>query len=379
LNHWLQEHYIVVWYCVVSGNAVDIAASLEKENATRDIGIQWEDRSQHDHNYSAPHRRHHSDSSVASQTPVIETESKGVGCEFDSGAATVANLLSTDTDALLYTGITLTAFHTLVTVMTAHADVPYRLPVGDQILLTLMKLRLNLIFADLARRFRISESLASRIFSSWLDILAAKLKDLIVWLPRETIRACMPTAFKEHYPKTTCIIDCAESFIQKPTNLTSRNETYSHYKSHNTAKYMVAISPHGQIMFVTKAYGGRASDKFIVQDSGFLDKLVPGDEVMADRGFTIDDLLYPLRVKLNIPAFTKGKPQLSDQEVTITRRIATVRIHVERAIRRLKVFKILSQTAPIASLDKTDKILCVCSALVNLRPNLVRDVENVND
>jgi hypothetical protein len=36
---------------------------------------------------------------------------------------------------------------------------------------------------------------------------------------------------------------------------------------------------------------------------------------MADRGFTIDDLLFPLRVKLNIPAFTKSKPQLSDMNI----------------------------------------------------------------
>jgi hypothetical protein len=42
------------------------------------------------------------------------------------------------------------------------------------------------------------------------------------------------------------------------------------------------------------------------------------DEIMADRGFTIDDLLFPLRVKLNIPAFTKSKPQLSAEDVTLT-------------------------------------------------------------
>ncbi|CAC5416296.1 unnamed protein product [Mytilus coruscus] len=113
----------------------------------------------------------------------------------------------------------------------------------------------------------------------------------------------------ENYPRTTCIIDCAETFIQRPTNLRSRGETYSNYESHNTAKYLVGISPHGQIMFISKAFGGRASDKFIVEKSGFMNYLLPGDEIMADRGFTIDGLLFPLRVKLNIPAFTKNKPQ----------------------------------------------------------------------
>ncbi|CAC5380854.1 unnamed protein product [Mytilus coruscus] len=197
--------------------------------------------------------------------------------------------------------------------------------------------------------------------------LAEKLKDLVAWLPRETIRACCPESFRENYPRTTVIIDCAQTFIQRPTNLKTRSETFSNYKSHNTAKYLVGISPHGQIMFISKAFGGRASDKFIVEKSGFLNYLLPGDEVMADRGFTIENFLFPRRVELNIPAFTKCKPQLSNEDVTTTRRIAHVRIHVERAIRRLKVFKVLSGTVPVSSLKNFDDILIVCSALVNLR------------
>ena len=53
-------------------------------------------------------------------------------------------------------------------------------------------------------------------------------------------------------------------------------------------------------MHISRAYGGRATDKFIVQDCGILNRLVPGDEFMADRGFTIQDLLFPLRVKFQL-------------------------------------------------------------------------------
>ena len=127
-------------------------------------------------------------------------------------------------------------------------------------------------------------------------------------------------------------------------------------------------------LFQRISAGGRASDKFIVEKSGFLNYLLTGDEVMADRGFTIGDFLFPRRVKLNIPAFTKCKPQLSNEDVTTTRRIAHVRIHVERAIRRLKVFKILSGTVPVSSLKNFDDILIVCAALVNLQSDLIRDV-----
>jgi hypothetical protein len=150
-------------------------------------------------------------------------------------------------------------------------------------MLVLLKLKLNLIFEDLGRRFGISSSLACKIFNSWIPVLSDKLKSLIIWLPREVIRDCCPDSFRENYPRTTGIIDCAETFIQRPTNLRSRGETYSNYKSHNTVKYLGGIFPHGQIMFISKAFGGRASDKFIVEKSGFMNYLLLGDEIMADR------------------------------------------------------------------------------------------------
>ena len=93
--------------------------------------------------------------------------------------------------------------------------------------------------------------------------------------------------------------------------------------------------------------------------------------VMGDRGFTIRDLVEERRVRLVIPAFTRKRSQLTNEQVTQMRRIANVRIHVERAIRRLKVFKILSQTVPISLVPKIDKILQICAALINLRGELI--------
>ena len=71
-----------------------------------------------------------------------------------------------------------------------------------------------------------------------------------------------------------------------------------------------------------------------------MDLLEQGDSVMADRGFTIADLLAARGVGLNIPP-SKLQPQLTESELVETRRIASVRIHVERAIGRLKLYHIL--------------------------------------
>ena len=52
---------------------------------------------------------------------------------------------------------------------------------------------------------------------------------------------------------------------------------------------------------------------------------------MADRGFEITNIL-PTGVGLNIPPFKGARAQLTAEEVTETVHIASVRIHVERAI-----------------------------------------------
>jgi hypothetical protein len=51
--------------------------------------------------------------------------------------------------------------------------------------------------------------------------------------------------------------------------------------------------------------------------------------VLADRGFAVHESVQFRQAKLNIPAFTKGKAQLDSADVEQTRKIATLRIHVE--------------------------------------------------
>ena len=281
------------------------------------------------------------------------------------------SLMGKDKDSLLFTGVKLMHFNALVSVLSEFQIPAFRLSVVDQIFMTLMKLKLNPAYEDIAHRFQVSQSMASKVISHWIDVMGELFKDLIVWPDREGIQLTMPLAFKKHYPNTTCIIDCAETFIQKARNLDSRGATYSHYKGTNTAKYLVAVAPSGLIMFISDVFVGRSSDKYITVNSGFLDCLRPGDEVMADRGFRIHQLLAVRKVKLNIPAFTLKRSQLTYDEVTRTRRIANVRIHVERAIRRIKVFRIVSQTFPINMLGKFSKILKICAGLCNLKRNFV--------
>lgn len=108
----------------------------------------------------------------------------------------------------------------------------------------------------------------------------------------------MPSSFSK-YPDTRIIIDCTESFIEKPSSPSTQKASWSDYKHHNTAKLLVGITPSGAFSFVSKLWSGSTSDRCVTQESGLLDLLEEGDHVMADRGFTVRDLLTKKGVKLN--------------------------------------------------------------------------------
>ena len=101
-----------------------------------------------------------------------------------------------------------------------------------------------------------------------------------------------------------------------------------HVKNHTTLKGLVGISPGGAITFISQLCSGHISDREIVTRSGFLNLVFDrGDSVMADKGFTVEDLL-PLGVSLNIPPFLESNGQTSPQEVVETQSIAFLCIHV---------------------------------------------------
>ena len=244
----------------------------------------------------------------------------------------------------------------------------------QQLLLTLMRLRLNLCGQDLGYRFKVHASTISRTFEFVIGLLHAKLKPLIIWPTRDALKKTMPMVFRKHYPQCVVIIDCFEIFVDRPTNLLARAQTYSHYKHHNTVKYLIGITPQGTVSYISEGWGGRTSDKYITEHCSLLSNLVPGDTVLADRGFDISDSVGSYCSTLKTPTFTRGKSQLSGIEVEQTRKIANVRIHVERVIGNIrKKFSLLSGTQPIdfiSSQDESktllDKIVYVCCALANM-------------
>ena len=184
----------------------------------------------------------------------------------------------------------------------------------NQLFLTLIKLKLNLKLKDLAFRFGISPSVVSRYINTWICFLYHHLKEIDRLDPTvNQVISTLPHSFKNLYLNTFAIIDGTEIFMETPSHLCMQSSTWSQYKHHNTAKFLVACTPNGAVSFVSPVFVGSISDIELTRESGFLTTLQdkPGISIMADRGFTINDMLKDIGIELNIPPLFLWRDALS--------------------------------------------------------------------
>ena len=216
--------------------------------------------------------------------------------------------------------------------------------------------------------------------SNYLDYTVyIKMKEIPLWMPKGLVQAAIPEQFNKLYPTTRVIIDATEIYVEQPKLPEQKQITFSNYKNDNMYKGLVGISLNGVITFVSLLYPGSISDKELTRRCGILELLEEGDSVMADRGFDIEDDLVLLGVHINIPPFLRVKQQLSQEELISTRRIASLRIHVERAMERIKNFHIFDRSIPTSLTDITDRIFFVCCVLSNFQPPLCSSEVFINN
>lgn len=163
------------------------------------------------------------------------------------------------------------------------------------------------MFTFIIFRFRVCSKTASTYFRRCVHVLSIILTDVVYWPERETLIASTPQCFREAFgTKVAVIIDCFEVFLERPNNMRSAAECWSSYKHHITSKVLIGIAPQSTVSYVSNGWAGRVSDKFLTEFCGVLDNILPGDLVLADRGFTVETAVMERGASLNIPAFTKG-------------------------------------------------------------------------
>lgn len=258
----------------------------------------------------------------------------------------------------------------LIDLIEKHTNISER-----NILLCLMRIKLNRTFAQLADDFDISVTRACNVFFDTMPAIVKVLSPFIKQFSTNTIKKNLPIAFRHKYNKVTCIIDCLEIEIQKPKKAMHQALTWSDYKKTNTIKYLISCTPDGLVNFVSTGYAGRISDVNLVEHSKFLDSLPSNACILADRGFKhLEHFLSQKGFTLLRPPSVSAGSKLTKAEARQTKQIASLRIHVERVIRRLREFGMLKMHSVINSnlICMLDLCITTACALINLQDALIK-------
>jgi hypothetical protein len=243
-------------------------------------------------------------------------------------------------------------------------------------LLFFMRVKCGFGFSHLAYLFSVASKTARAAFKKILDLLDVmfRMKEFDGMQAEELSNApAMDCLEQRGFKHVLLIIDGTEFFIRTPKKSLYSKLTWSSYKHHHTVKVLVGINRSGNTVFVSDAHPGRISDKQQVIGTGILSKLPPGCAVMADKGFLIADVAKRHGIEVVIPPLASSKVQLSESDLNKGRKIAKVRIHVERAIERAKSFQILAQELNNSCFKYVSKLIRVCFMVANMRGELVFD------
>ncbi|XP_041377798.1 uncharacterized protein LOC121390126 [Gigantopelta aegis] len=312
---------------------------------------------------------------------IMRKDMKSVGIQAVRPDLVIEDIMDSDDKCMFYTGLPNAATFKVLfselpdaetfTHRAGSGNIPGRprmLRLIDEFFLVLLRVRLGLLLED------ISTSTCSNITIHWISYLSVKLSSLTPFPSKAIVQKTMPNKFKKKYPNCRIIIDCTEIFTENPQSLKNKSLMFSHYKSHMTYKALLGISPSGVITFASDLWAGSISDKQLTLNCGILDLCQRGDSIMADKGFLISDLTIPRGIRLIIPPLKYQR--FTRRQVEETRRIANLRIDVERAMERVKNFRILQGVIPITLAHQATKIWKICVGLSNLLPPLVHDEDD---
>uniref|UniRef100_A0A672NPU3 Si:dkey-20i10.7 n=1 Tax=Sinocyclocheilus grahami TaxID=75366 RepID=A0A672NPU3_SINGR len=136
------------------------------------------------------------------------------------------------------------------------------------------------------------------------------LKPSVHWPERHCMQATMPHQFVEAFGnRVAVIVDCLGICIERASNLKARAQTFSHYKHQHTLKYLLGITPRGSIFFISQGWGGCVSDKHVTENSGLLNKLLPGDLVLHWSNFILHYFLTVTAISTAFLDFLTSIPQ----------------------------------------------------------------------
>lgn len=183
---------------------------------------------------------------------------------------------------LLYTSFPTDVFNIIVQILKRMAPFNYYagwevtgFSIEDQLLICLMKLRLNFRDLDLAVRFGTSRATISNIVNTFISVLHEIVFDGVlkaIGIPSQLkCKGFLPKSFKD-FTSARIAMDATEVTQDVPSNMNKQSLTYSNYKSRHNVKAVTCVAPNGALVFTYDLYPGSTSEAAIVEHCGILDQ-----------------------------------------------------------------------------------------------------------
>ena len=199
----------------------------------------------------------------------------------------------------------------------------------------------------------------------------------------EVDRNTMPSYRHPTLANVMLTVDATNVVTQRPRTAYGQRESFSDYYGACCGKFEVCTGPDGMVLWVSPVFGGRASEKAIMQKSNFVEfykslaeKCVDEDgkqfapAVMSDKGTRIDDLCKLLEAEyLTPPVVTDGR--ITYQDALRGETISRARAHVEAAIGKMKVCAILRGGITHRLAYLVDEIVYFCAFITHFYPRRV--------
>src|SRR6266496_1417537 len=239
---------------------------------------------------------------------------------------------------------------------------PFELDRCDQVLLTIVWLRLYPIHEVLGYLFGISDSTVSRLLERVLPLLEQAGRDTMRLPDPGKKRRRQLSDLLQAIPELVVVVDSFEQRVQRPPH---DNSHFSGKKQQNTLKSQVTVDGQsGRIVDTSASVRGPTSDLTLLKQSRVLERLPALYGIVGDLGYLGMDKLHPLAF---IPRRKpRGQPR-PDADRPYNTAFAAFRVIVEHTIGRMRRFQSLSQMDRHHRLHHAARVAAV-AGLVNRQP-----------
>ena len=214
-----------------------------------------------------------------------------------------------------------------------------RYALREQLLMTLVWLRLYLTCEAVGVLFAVDKSTVSRYTRPLLQLLQDQGQDTLGW-PEEA-RALLDGADGADGADGVAIIDATEQRVERSRDNATQKAHYSGKKKAHTRKTLLIVNEHGRLRYVSAAVPGAIHDLTLLRQSGTLEEIPADLSLMADSGFQGLQKDVPAR-SVALPYKGSRTHPLTPERKLHNAHLSRIRIVVENTLAEMKHFRILA-------------------------------------